>query len=455
MSHCVHKENHTLQYTLKAVMHNSVSIAIISVSGVSGLTSVICSSLIIYRILSGGKEKLSRIQNRFLLAMSIIDILYSTACAISNLPIPKGECLFCFGNILTCNVQGFFLQLGLTIPGYVSMMSMSSFLSIVCNYSPLSRSFEIGMHAFAVLPMLIVALVGAVQKVFFSDGGYCWVRKTKHSDDSTDRGLNAYGEGKWVVIASIVWVSLTSVIIVFCMGAVYRKIRKRAIRMKSYDFSHQTNRRRNSAVIRKQSQIEAAANNVAKQTFLYVCAYGLTYIWSGLDILIGKEHTSDTLAILSAVFLPLQGFWNFLVYIHPRYIVIRREQTELSLFSALKIIIFARNNQNNQPRRRRMSRRPGLSAIKILQPAFPYSLSPVQSKGPNHPKEECCLNGIMEDDLDVENMEYEASSLRNIVSNEIYNTDTTKIYISSSDDSDTSDNLAAITKTATLLMQNT
>jgi len=341
-------------------LNDKTVIAFVSLNGISGATSIISSSLLIYMLLSKKRQRLRRLQNRFLLAMSIIDVMYSAALGLSVVPIPKGECSLGFGNISTCTAQGFFIQFGLAVPGYVAMISLSCFLSIVCNIrqTRISRFCEVAMHAYAVLPMLGVAIVAASQKNFYSNRFQCWIDRAEGVEDVG--GLKAYGKSEWVGIATTIWLPLNAFIIFVCLIAVVRKTRKRAQKMRSYEFQPTTSTTqltRRSLAKRKRSAIEVSADDSAKQVILYICAFVITYVWDAMYYLVNNGH-SDVLYILSSVFLPLQGFWNFIIYIRPRIVVIRREQEGLSFLSALKKVIFGDNDQSNSqqnPLRRRLT----------------------------------------------------------------------------------------------------
>jgi len=77
---------------------------------------------------------------------------------------------------------------------------------------------------------------------------------------------------------------------------------------------------------------------------------------------------SGVLYILTGVFLPLQGFWNFLVYIRPRFIGFRRERHGLSAYSTLKAVIFTATNDETSIRSPRMQRRLTFNQHRVSYP---------------------------------------------------------------------------------------
>jgi len=345
-----------------------VLIAFICLNAISALLSVLGSSTIIYMLWSGGRERLHRVQNRLLFCVSIIDIFNSTALGFSVLPIPKATCSFGFGNITTCTVQGFFIQLGFAVPGYMAMLSVSCFLSIVLRVpeSTIARRYEVLMHAIALLPMLTVAMFGAANRVYYSETGHCWVEEKRCKEDCEGLDLKGFGDGGWIVLFSIIWILLTTGIIFFSMLGIYLQIRKRAVRMRAHEFKPQKSQKKFKRQ-RQPSAIEISAGESGKQAMLYICGYTLTYIWSGIHLCVYRGR-SDVLYILTGVFLPLQGFWNFVVYIRPRFIAFRRENYGLSKYSALKAVICTATNDEKSIRSPRMRRRLTFNQYQVCYP---------------------------------------------------------------------------------------
>ena len=106
---------------------------------------------------------------------------------------------------------------------------------------------------------------------------------------------------------------------------------------------------------RRLNHIEFAAAESAKQAYLYAAAYILTYIWPFCDLL-ASSITGKVIATpewfhfhLAAVFLPLQGFWNFLIYTRPIVSKIRRDENDdsLTFIAALKMIIVDKEEESN------------------------------------------------------------------------------------------------------------
>lgn len=328
---------------------SSLNVLFLCLNAVSGFVSIVGSFTIIYIILSAGWRRLSHVHCRLLLGMSIIDVLNSAAMSLSFIPAPRTiSCSLGYGTIATCTAQGFFMQLGLAVPGYTAMLSIY-YLAIIGYNIPqesIAKKFEPFMHTIALLPMLIAAIVGASKRVFSSRSGHCWVQEPDMCADNRCEGWNGFGDGRWLVIVSMVWIVLSTNVIIFCMFSIYCKIRKRA----------RATRRLMSEPVQGDLMIDTMAKESFKQALLYVVAFTLTYMWTGIDLIIPIDNNgiNGAIHILNALFLPLQGFWNFIIFIRPSFVALREEDKGLSFLGALKGIIFEdkEGEGNPQPSRR-------------------------------------------------------------------------------------------------------
>jgi len=225
----------------------------------------------------------------------------------------------------------------------------------------IAQKFEPFMHAYAVLPALVCASIGASKSYFFSQRKYCWIEDPFRYSKKSD-GWDGFGKGGWLVLASMIWVGINSLVTLYCMVNIYYEINKRARAMRRYSVSQAS---------APPSRIQVAANDSAKQGLLYMSAFLLTYSWSGITLLsriIAGKASSKTIYMLTAVFLPLQGFWNFLAYIRPRFVRLRRGHPSLSFLSTLNTVIFieehpALNRPNRQKRWRNRRFEPNDDAV--------------------------------------------------------------------------------------------
>ena len=115
----------------------------------TGHLSVIGSSLIIYSMIRGGLKsehcikQLKHPQNRILLVMSCYDFVYSLVKAWTFLLAPTGYGVpGAQGNLTTCAMQGFFIQLAPVRNFAIKMLFLPPFFSSISydiNFTALHR----------------------------------------------------------------------------------------------------------------------------------------------------------------------------------------------------------------------------------------------------------------------------------------------------------------------------
>lgn len=97
---------------------------------------------------------------------------------------------------------------------------------------------------------------------------------------------------------------------------------------------------------RQQAQelVKVYRREFAIQACLYVIAFLFTYVFPWLSLftlIINNTHPADFVLILTAIFFPLGGFFNILVYTRPKVASIRRKDSSLSWLRAFTKILKA------------------------------------------------------------------------------------------------------------------
>jgi len=309
--------------------------------------------MILYLILREGWAKLSLTRNRLLFSTSVLDIFSSVALGLSIIPTPQEtECSIGMGNLSTCATQGFFIQLSLAVPAYNAMLSLYYMLTIRYGMlqATIAKKYEPFMHAFALVPTLATAIIGVANKMFYSESAVCWIGDICQSNGNCPNG-NVWGTGYGVAVASICFTCVCAITTVICMLAIFFTLRQRNLAMLGYSFgrgsdSHSGNRRMND--------VEFAAVESAKQAYLYATAYILTYSGASCD-LIASNISGSTIAFpfwfhfhVVAIFLPLQGMWNFFAYTRPIVSKIRRDRSDdISYIDAIIMMMSGTNGNSN------------------------------------------------------------------------------------------------------------
>lgn len=156
--------------------NESQSRALAMLPKVSGSLSVIFSTLIICTVARDHKKR-SRTYHRLLVGISLVDISSSFWLGLSTWPIPKSDnVLWSVGNDITCNLQGFFIQFGISSSFYNA--SLSIYFLLVIRYgwqdSRIKR-LEPWLHAIPLLWGFGTSIAGLSVGIFGNANLWCWI----------------------------------------------------------------------------------------------------------------------------------------------------------------------------------------------------------------------------------------------------------------------------------------
>ncbi len=123
------------------------------------------------------RNRLKRVYNRLLCTMALFDILESIWNFISSWAIPEGRAAFAVGNELSCTVQGFFLQLGLTSPILNAFLSWYYLLVIRYNWSEekIKEKAEPWIYGVSLLIGFGTSVAAIPLNLYYPSGFWCWI----------------------------------------------------------------------------------------------------------------------------------------------------------------------------------------------------------------------------------------------------------------------------------------
>lgn len=176
------------------MIQSSKQIALATVPKVSSVLSISGSTFILLECFYFDPKRLERVYNRLLCSMAVLDIMESIWNFASTWPIPKQSnpsVAFASGNNGICNVQGFFLQLGLMIPVLNACLSLYYLLVIRYSWSEekIRREIEPWFYAVSIIIGLGTSVAGIFLNLYHSSGLWCWIAKPP---ESVDGGNNNY-----------------------------------------------------------------------------------------------------------------------------------------------------------------------------------------------------------------------------------------------------------------------
>jgi len=211
------------------------------------------------------------------------------------------------GNSATCVSQGFAYVFSLGAPGYNAMLCMYYMLVIRLEFSDVrTQKLEPLLHMYAIVPPLALAIYSAVRDLYEPRVGFCFIKESIALK----------------LLSSIV--ALDAIIMISSMFIVSRAIRKTELAMRRYDFGPRR------SMTRRQRRSESN-EELYKQSIWYAIAALLTNMLPAMERLIfsvAGARNYITFLLLTNIFLPLQGFWNFFIFIRPRILTIRERHPD-------------------------------------------------------------------------------------------------------------------------------
>jgi len=317
---------------------------------ITGPISVISSMTIIVMILRSTKA-LSIPYHRILFGLSIADILASIGMSTGSLLAPKGSPLLwkSFGNQSSCDVQGFIYILG-SIAEPLYNCSLQLYYLCMIKYKIKNKDIQRKIEPFLLCVPILYGMTGAIVSLFTesinASGSWCYIDtyppKCLHDVDvECTRGKDAY-------LLRILFgaIPFTSSFTFMCIAMImlYRTARDREIATNQYTFKasalalspperlEDTKGRRKRRLSIKDSIAQTLrkspldedsrrSERILDRIMQYFAAYLLAnffLLMAGfVDLFFGRFVAP--LFILQNIFYPLQGFYNLLVFIHPRY----------------------------------------------------------------------------------------------------------------------------------------
>ncbi|CAJ1935211.1 unnamed protein product [Cylindrotheca closterium] len=331
----------------------------------SAILSVFGSSVIIFMAYLSRKSKPWTPYNRLLVAMSVYDIITSIAlgCATFLGNRETSNKAWAMGTDSTCSAMGFLNNIAFS--GTLYNASLSYYFLFTARFrmknDQIARRIEPAMHIFSVGFPLITGIIGLVLGVYAEPvaGMGCWVYRYPKGCGS---GPNATGEpcistmisyifGSWIGFFTLASLFVNNLIIwAFVRQQIGANGRNSVPPSNSSTGEFDDSKSGTFSSFRTGGtsfRIDASQNSVTNedirdsqerrlrlvrsQAILFVASYVassmITYILrlfesQAFDYVQEMElpYSNYTLMILQSILLPLQGLFNMMVYIRPKYI---------------------------------------------------------------------------------------------------------------------------------------
>jgi len=293
----------------------------------SGTLSILGSSAVIYMILSDRAEKLARPNHRLMLMLSVFDVLQSAAVTTSTWPFPRNNDIYgSIGNMNTCKVQYFFATLGMAVPMYNASLCILYLLTIKHRLQP--RHFATKIEPFLHTASVLIPLTLATVPIVMND-----VNPQLYTPICSISTLSPIA---WP-LASVPFISF--LVCVYSMVGIVCYVNAQSDKMKKYSYGSTQMQRR-----------ESEKRATIRQAMFYTVAFFITFLFPFTRLL----SDAFLLEILKNIFYPLQGFWNFLLYIRPSVIKMKeREQDKYLCYIIWRVIFHPEEKKENVRQKRR------------------------------------------------------------------------------------------------------
>jgi len=272
-------------------------------------------------ILSDRKKKLVKPDHRIMLAMSAFDVLSSAGLAASTLPFPQESLIYgSMGNMTTCKVQYFVVVLGLAVPMYNASRCLLFYLSSI-HYRPHQRHFATKIEPYLHTASVLIPLTIATVPVVMDDVStrYPYIGECGISRDSP------------MIWSIMVVPSLSFCVCSYSLVGVCRNVRKKANKI-----------RRHSCVATQMQHRQSEKSEHVQQAILYTAAFAITFLFPAMNFF-GSYFPIE---IMIGILYPLQGFWNFLLYIRPNVMKMKKTTPDRNLCEIIWSVVFGSNKRN-------------------------------------------------------------------------------------------------------------
>eukprot|EP00980_Cylindrotheca_fusiformis_P006830 scaffold1429_cov110-Cylindrotheca_fusiformis.AAC.2 len=332
------------------------------------LLSTVGSILIILNI---RQDKRKTPYRSILLWLSLYDVVNSISLIFQPYLTPTevyDAWVWSIGNDATCNMLGALTQFGFSAQLYSGLLSF--YFSLTVRFGVKEKTFEKALpycHGMIAAWSLTTAITGVVVGKYgpIGVGPGCWVAGDDDCTENCNYALVGWIFGGIPSMLMLLSITVNNLLLYFHVRRTIAEGQRRALeaerRISTYGTAIEPEVERSDmgsgstwraelgmtssvvnsggpktrrSVLRSSDKEWELVREVGKQSFLYVGAYFLCYVWSyavsALDGLEYEDHPGIgnvflPLLILQSIFLPAQGFFNAIIFFRPKCLKNRKE----------------------------------------------------------------------------------------------------------------------------------
>ena len=314
--------------------------------------SCVASIAIAVMILTKARGEGSNPYQRFLLALSIADIIQTLSIIIGPFATPQDtpNTLWSRGNTYTCEGQGFFMDIAfMAIPMYTLGLNVYFLLRVKCGMTreKFAKKIERKWHASVLLFNIICNSFAVFNgNINATDYGslctiesyplHCRIDPQKYGECTRGKKSRLVGA---VTIYVPLMICFVGIITTLCMLTWHVFMQQT---VSTYEPPPAANRRTTDLV----TQRPAAARyrrEILTQSCLYT--FGFFFTYSAILIRFVLRITNRPLLpwthVANSIAWPIGGLINILIYTRPKITILRIRQSELSWLRAFYMVILA------------------------------------------------------------------------------------------------------------------
>lgn len=328
---------------------------------ITGLISAVSSSLILFIIFKSTK-KLKDVYHRILSLLCVLDILFSLALAASTLPIPNEDFYSGFkgprlGNHGTCQTQGFFIIFGFIMTPLMMLFLCYYYVSISCRITQDTfKKVESVFYPCSIAWGLVGPII-SIRKDYINPAPYdphcsltAYPLLCIYTDVPCDHGdkdvvllINFWSK---YIISMFAMIAIGFAIVVIRVAYSERQLTKaledlntvgEVTSSQDVESTAMSNQRQNAGLAPKRKKL---VKSILLQALAYILSFLLTWIFICLPFL--SPYIRDNYPImdlLQIIFQPLGGFWNMLIFVHYKIILVKHTNSDQSYYQAFKTLL--------------------------------------------------------------------------------------------------------------------
>ena len=268
---------------------------------------------------------------RFVLGLSISDLLFSGAIFWQPIAMPSSTGLpLASGNVQSCETVGFLMALGSASFFYSSGLSVYFYLTIRNDGKDtggiLTRIEWIVLSVALVFSMSAALISLTTDNINPAPIGFCAIAPYPFGCQGNDCLRGSMQTSRAILLPGVCLMFLVAAIGLVCTWLVYWKVRQKLHQTRRFTFTSEL-----------EDSHHRRIRTVAVQAIFYSLAFVNTLVGMVLIIVSFMTHALG-ISFVIWIILPLQGFFNFFIFVRPQVLHLQKQYPEQSLLWAYKRI---------------------------------------------------------------------------------------------------------------------